>query len=89
MGIQFSLLRHWPRNISQRCPVETLEQLAKDKIAAKAEIYEVMERLAEKHGISLREVSTVAPYVDGALADLTVELEDKLDIEMDRASYRA
>lgn len=89
MGIRFLLRRLWSRYVCQCGPVGILEQLAEDKIVAKAEIYGVMERLAEKHGISLREVSTVEPYVDGALADLTLELEDKLDLEMNRAASRS
>ena len=45
-----------------------------------------MERLANKHGISLLEVNGVMlSYVDDALGDLTFDLEDELQRERDEA----
>ena len=71
-------MAHWARSFSKR-DHETLEQLAKDKSEAKAEICAVMERLADKHGISLREAtSATLQYVDSALDELTFDLEEEL-----------
>jgi hypothetical protein len=70
-----------------RDPVAELERLARDKLAAKAEVYEALGRLASKHGISPLEVNGVMlDYVDDALSDLTFELEEALRSEQDEAA---
>lgn len=67
-----------------------LERLARDKRAAKAEIYEAMERLADKHGISRLEINGVMlAHVDDALGDLTFKREEELQRERDEASESA
>jgi len=86
MSIQLPLPGSWPRNMTARDPIAELERLARDKLDAKAEVYEALERLANKHGISLLEVNGVMlGYVDDALGDLTFELEDELRRERDEA----
>ncbi|MCW5737425.1 MAG: hypothetical protein KIS73_25090 [Enhydrobacter sp.] len=86
MSIQLPLPGSWPRNMSWRDPNAELEQLAKDKLDAKAEIYAVMERLANKHCIPLPEVHGVMlGYVDDALGDLTFRREEELARERDEA----
>lgn len=86
MSIQLPLPGSWPRTMTMRDPIVELERLAKDKLGAKAEIYEVLERLANKHGISLLEVNGVMlGYVDDALGDLTFKMEDELRRERDEA----
>ena len=87
MSIQLPLPGSWPRNMSWHDPVAELERLAKDKLDAKAEIYEAMERLANKHGIPLLEVNGVMlGYVDDAIGDLTFKREEELERERDEAS---
>jgi len=82
MSIQLPLPGHWPRNMTVRDPVAELERLARDKLDAKAEVYEALERLANRHGISLLEVNGVMlGYVDDALGDLTFDLEEALRSE--------
>jgi hypothetical protein len=86
MGIQLPLPGSWPRNVSARDPIAELERLTRDQLDAKAEIYEVLQRLANKHGISLLEVNGVMlGYVDDALGDLTFGLERALQRERDEA----
>jgi hypothetical protein len=79
-GIQLPLPAGWAREFRRRRdPVEELDELAKDKLAAKAEIREALDRLAEKHGISHRETNAaVLGYVDDMLGDLTFEVESEL-----------
>ena len=86
MSVQLPLPGSWPRNMTARDPVAELERLAKDKLDAKIAVYEALERLANKHGISLFEVNGVMlGYVDDALGDLTFELEDELRRERHEA----
>lgn len=86
MSIQLPLPGSWPHNMTWRDPNAELERLVRDKRDAKAEIYEAMERLANKHGISLLEVNGVMlDYVDGALGDLTFKREEELERERDDA----
>lgn len=82
MSIQLPLPGHWPRNMTWHDPNAELERLSKDRLEAKAEIYEAMERLANKHGISLLEVNGVMlGYVDDALGDLVFKREQELERE--------
>jgi hypothetical protein len=79
-GLQLPLPAGWAREFRNwRDPVEELDDLAKDKLAAKAEIREVLDRLADKHGISHTETNAaVHGYVDDMLSDLTYEVESEL-----------
>lgn len=89
MSIQLPLPGNWPHNMTTRDPIAELERLARNKLAAKAEVYEALERLANKHGISLLEVNGVMlDYVDDALGDLTFDLEEALRSERDEAADR-
>ena len=84
MSIQLPLPGNWPRNMTMQDPAAELERLARDRLEAKAEVYEALDRLANKHGISLLEVNGVMlGHVDDALGDLTFELEDALRREQD------
>jgi hypothetical protein len=86
-GIQLPPPDGWPRNVGTRDPTAELERLARERLDTKAGIYEVLERLANKHGIRLREVNKVMlGYVDDALGDLTFDLEDELQRERDEAT---
>jgi len=87
MSVQLPLPGNWPRNATMRDPVAELGRLARDKRAAKAEVYEALGRLASKHGISPLEVNGVMlGYVDDALGDLTFKLETALRAERDEAA---
>jgi len=62
MSIQLPLPGSWPLDMTARDPIAELERLAKDKLDAKTEIYGALERLANKHGISLLEVARDAGH---------------------------
>lgn len=86
MSIQLSLPGNWPRNMTYRDPINELERLARDRLEAKAAIYEAMERLASKHGISPLEVNGVMlRYFDDALRDLTFDIEEGLRRDAEEA----
>jgi hypothetical protein len=89
MSVQLPLPGEWPRNMTTRDPDAELERLARDKLVAKAMIYDALEQLANRHGISPLEVNGVMlGYVDDALGDLTFELENALRRERDDESDR-
>jgi hypothetical protein len=55
---------------------DRLEQLHADKRAAKAELREVLERLAERHGISQKDINyAIDGYADDMLSDLVYSVE--------------
>jgi hypothetical protein len=59
---------------------EHLRQLQADRREAKAQLREVLERLAEKHGISQKDVSyAIDGYADDMLSDLVYGLERDLE----------
>ena len=86
--IQMTLPAGWAREVSSlRDPQAQLDELARDKLDAKVEIRNVLERLAAKHGVRAREVNaTMRGYVDDALADLAYEVERTLVREVETAS---
>ena len=86
-GLQLPLPAGWARAFRNwRDPVEELDELARDKLAAKAEIREVLDRLADKHGISHAETNAaVLGYVDDMLSDLTYEVEGMLTHDIEEA----
>lgn len=86
-GLQLPLPAGWARSFRQwRDPVEELDQLARDKLAAKAEIREVLDRLADRHGIPHSETNAaVHGYVDDMLSDLTYEVEGELTHDLEEA----
>jgi hypothetical protein len=80
MTVQLPLPAAWATTFSTRPdPIDELDQLARDKLDAKAEIRQALDRLAEKHHISPREVNAaVTGYVDDLLSDAAYELEREL-----------
>ena len=86
-GTQLPLPAGWARTFRNwRDPVEELDRLARDKLTAKAEIREALDRLADKHGISHAETNAaVHGYVDDMLNDLTYEAEGQLTHDLEEA----
>ena len=67
-------------------PQERLEQLHADMRDAKAELREVLERLAARHGISQKDVSyAMDGYADNLLSDLVYGVERDLEHECEEA----
>jgi hypothetical protein len=59
MGTQLYLPAGWARRLESRLdPVERLAEPEKDRTRAKGDIREILDRLAEKHGATVRDVTT-------------------------------
>jgi len=64
-----------------------MEQLRTDQRAAKAELREVLERLAERHGISQKDINyAIDGYADDMLSDLVYSVERDLEREREEGS---
>jgi hypothetical protein len=68
-------------------PRARLEQLHADRREAKAEPREVLERLAERHGISQKNINyAIDGYADDMLSDLFYSVERELEHESEAES---
>jgi hypothetical protein len=86
VNTQLSQPTSWASLESHRGPREHLQRLQVDKREAKAQLREVLERLAEKHGISQKDVSyAIDGYADDMLSDLVYGLERDLEHACDEA----
>jgi hypothetical protein len=66
---------------------DRLQQLHADQRAAKAELREVLERLAERHGISQVDINyAIEGYADDMLSDLVYSVERDLEHESEAGS---
>ena len=84
MGSQLYLPAGWARHLESRLdPIERLTELEKDRTQAKADIREILDRLAEKHGATLRDVTVAMLSVDDTLGDLLYDQERMLQHEID------
>jgi hypothetical protein len=69
---------------SARDPQARLADLNRDKLQAKTEIREVLDRLAAKHGLAAHQISlAVQGYADDMLSDAAYELERELTREIE------
>lgn len=84
MSIQLSLPANWASNfLARRDPADRLAALRDDVLEAKAEIRSTLERLAEKHGIPMTEITQAMGSVDDGLSDLVYEHERALILEIE------
>ena len=84
MGTQLYLPAGWARHLESRIdPVERLAELEKDRTEAKADIREILDRLAEKHGATAREVAVAMRSIDDTLGDLLFDQERMLQHEIE------
>jgi hypothetical protein len=68
-------------------PRGRLEQLRADQREAKAQLREVPERLAERHGISQKDINyAIDGYGDDMLSDLAYSVKRDLEHEIEEAS---
>jgi hypothetical protein len=88
MGSHHPLPAAAPRAFESRSdPRERLEQLHADRREAKAELREVLERLAERHGISQKDINyAIDGYADDMLSDLVYSVERELEHESEERS---
>jgi hypothetical protein len=84
MGTQLYLPAGWARHLASRIdPIERLAELEKDRTEAKADIREILDRLAEKHGATAREVTVAMRSIDDTLGDLLYDQERLLQHEIE------
>ena len=83
MGSQLPMAANGPRAFESRPDArDRLQQLHADQRAAKAELREVLERLAERHGISQKDINYgIEGYADDMLSDLVYSVERDLEHE--------
>ena len=88
MGTQHPLPASPPRTFESRHdPHDRLEQLNADRREAKAQLREVLERLAERHGISQKDINyAIDGYADDMLSDLVYSVERDLEHESEDRS---
>jgi hypothetical protein len=84
MSTQLKLPAQWALLETRRDPRDRLEALHKDILVAKAEILDVLDRLAERHGISARDITyAVEGYADDLLSDATYGVASELEHEVE------
>lgn len=93
MSVQLPLPGDWPRNITWPDPSDQLRQLEKDKLDAKYEIRQVLDRYREKYRISARQINeTMWGYVDDLLSDFFFgkegELKAEIEADIERENQR-
>jgi hypothetical protein len=90
MGSQHPLPANAPCAFESRYgPRDRLEQLHVDWREAKAELRDVLERLAERHGISQKDINyAIDGYADDMLSDLVYSVERDLEHESEAGSLR-
>jgi hypothetical protein len=88
MGTQISLPPNRARTFESRPDArDRLEQLHADQRVAKAGLREVLERLAERHGISQKDINyAIDGYADDMLSDLVYSVERDLEHEREEGS---
>jgi hypothetical protein len=84
MGSQLYLPAGWARHLESRIdPSERLAELEKDRAEARAEIRERLDRLADKHGATARDVAVAMRSVEDMLGDLLYDQERALQHELE------
>lgn len=80
MGVQLPLPAGWAiRHLTSGDPRERLDALARDKLEARREIRQILDRLAETHGLAPQEIDrAVQGYLDDMLNDAAFEVERDL-----------
>ena len=79
MGTQLYLPAGWARQLESRFdPIDRLAELEKDRTQAKGDIREILDRLAEKHGATIRDVTTAMLSIGDTLSDLLYDQERML-----------
>jgi hypothetical protein len=87
MGTQLYLPAGWARRLESRIdPVECLAELEKDRTQAKGDIREILDRLAEKHGATVRDITVAMRSIDDTLSDLLYDQERMLQHEIEDLS---
>jgi hypothetical protein len=84
VGSQLYLPAGWARHLESRVDLsERLAELEMDKAQARIDIREILERLAETHGATARDVAVAMRSIEGTLGDLLYDQERALQHEME------
>src|SRR5580704_14887644 len=87
MGTQLYLPAGWAWRLQSRLdPIERLAELEKDRTQTKGDIREILDRLAEKHGATVRDVTAAMLSIDDTLSDLLYDQERVLQHEIEDLS---
>jgi len=87
MGTQLYLPAGWARRLeSSLDPVERLAELEKDRLQAKGDIRELLDRLAKKHGATAQDVTSAMLSIDDTLSDLLYDQERMIQHEIEDLS---
>jgi hypothetical protein len=87
MGTQLYLPAGWARHLESRLdPIERLAELERDRTLAKGDIREILDRLAEKHGATVRDMRVAMLSIDDTLSDLLYDQERMLQHEIEDLS---
>jgi hypothetical protein len=85
MSTQLPLPAEWAQVESRRDPREHLTQLNRDMAATKVAIRSILQQVADRHGISPRDVTyAMDGYADNLLGDLVYNLERELEHEIEK-----
>jgi hypothetical protein len=84
VGSQLYRPAGWARYLESRVdPSERLVELEKDRAAAKADIRDMLDRLADKHGATPRDVTVAMRSIDDTLDDLFYDQDSMLQHEIE------
>jgi hypothetical protein len=83
MLIQLPLPATWARMTPWRDPQERLTTLKADLIEAKARIRAVLDDLAERHGVPVKDIDDAMGYADDMLSDAVYSAERALEHEIE------
>jgi hypothetical protein len=83
MSTQLRLPAPWALRESRADPQSRLNVLRVDTVEAKAKIREVLDALAVKHDIPVKDVTYAMAYADDMLADTIYEAERALEREIE------
>jgi hypothetical protein len=83
MSTQLRLPAAWALRESRADPQSRLNRLRVDTVEAKAKIREVLDALAIKHDIAVKDVNYAMAYADDMLADTIYNVERELEREIE------
>ena len=83
MSTQLRLPAAWALRESRPDPRSRLNSLRVDTVEAKAKIREVLDTLAIKHDIAVKDVNYAMAYADDMLTDTIYEAERALEHEIE------
>ena len=85
MTVQLPLPGVWPRNMSRRDPIATLEEIQRDRFEATYAIELLLDRLAEKHGIGHKVIAkAVEGYVHSDLSTIRIVTGEHCKVQKPR-----